>query len=291
MSQPNFKDYILNCDEPSRREDDWSIGDAIGAGFLKKSTISKGKTKGKERRIPPSWDLRKGRPWWTIDDQGETGACVGYATARGVLRWHYVENGLIFAHKLPSVRFIWMANKETDEITGRPTTFLEKAGTQAKLALRVVQKYGCVLEELLPMDGPLSPLNPKTFYAEANKLRISSYHNLKDNLKDWRRWIAFQGPLLARLEVDDTWYDANDTGGYLNEFLRATVRGGHAVCIVGYTPEHFIVRNSWGRKWGDKGYGYALDAYAFEAFTDVYGVTMPGDGKPPSTGGGAPGGP
>ena len=34
------------------------------------------------------------------------------------------------------------------------------------------------------------------------------------------------------------------------------VVGGHAVLAVGYDDKHqvFIVRNSWGPKWGQKGY-------------------------------------
>ncbi|CAE7569754.1 unnamed protein product [Symbiodinium pilosum] len=34
--------------------------------------------------------------------------------------------------------------------------------------------------------------------------------------------------------------------------------GGHAVCAVGYDDfkQCFIVRNSWGEGWGDKGYFY-----------------------------------
>ena len=64
---------------------------------------------------------------------------------------------------LPSARFIWMANKETDDITAYPTTFLETAGTQTKLALNVARKYGCVLEEDLPMSGQLSTMSRAAF--------------------------------------------------------------------------------------------------------------------------------
>ena len=42
--------------------------------------------------------------------------------------------------------------------------------------------------------------------------------------------------------------------------------------LVGYTPEAFIVRNSWGTGWGDRGFAYASLAYAQAAFTEAYGV-------------------
>jgi C1A family cysteine protease len=47
------------------------------------------------------------------------------------------------------------------------------------------------------------------------------------------------------------------------------------VALVGYTPDRFIVRNSWGTTgWGDQGFGYASLAYAQDAFTEAYGVSL-----------------
>lgn len=257
----SVRPYILNCVPSTRPEDDWTFGDAIDAGIVDAAATA-----------PPSKDLRAN--WWKINNQGSTGACVGYATAYGVLRWHYFKEGKIGKTDLPSARFIWMANKETDEITSYPTTFLETDGTQVKLALNVARKYGCVLEELLPMAGQLSMMNRAAFYAKASRLRISSYHNLGRNLDDWRRWVAFHGPILTRLGVDRTWDRATETDGQLDEYLPHTVRGGHAVCLVGYTRDHFIVRNSWGVAWGDGGFAYASNEYAAAAFTEAYGAVM-----------------
>ena len=257
----SVKPYVLNCIPSVRPEDDWTFADAIDAGIFNATAAA-----------PSSKDLRVS--WWKINDQKSTGACVGFATAYGVLRWHYVKEGKIAQNDLPSARFIWMANKETDELTTYPTTFLETDGTQTKLALRVARNYGCVLEELLPMDGPLSMMTRAAFYATASRLRISSYHNLGQNPDNWRQWIAAQGPILTRLGVDKTWDRATETGGHLEEYFPDTVRGGHAVCLVGYAKDYFVVRNSWGVGWGDSGFAYASNKYAEAAFTEAYGAVM-----------------
>lgn len=253
--------FILNCRPSVKIDEDWTFEDAVDAGVVNVGAA-----------IPPAKDLRE--PWWEVNFQGDRGACVGYATAYGVLRWHYTQAGLIQPDQLPSARFIWMANKETDDITSYPTTFLESTGTQTKMALGVARKFGCVLEDDLPMDGPLSMLNQAAFYAKASKLRISSFHNLGLDLNRWRHWLAWQGPILTRLGVDRTWDQATSNGGFLEAYQSATLRGGHAVCLVGYTEDHFIVRNSWGPEWGDGGFAYASNAYTAAAFTEAYGAVL-----------------
>jgi C1A family cysteine protease len=71
------------------------------------------------------------------------------------------------------------------------------------------------------------------------------------------------------LDVDSTWDNAKQTKGKLDEYKPETIRGGHAIALVGYTPDAFIVRNSWGTTaWGDQGFGYASSTYAQTAFTE-----------------------
>ena len=206
--------------------------------------------------------------WWKIGDQGETGSCVGWATADSVARWHFVKAGLLGQNELLSPRFVWMASKETDKFVSAPTTFIEEAGTSLKSALDVIRKFGVVLNDVLPFaSGKLFTGEEETFYAMAAQLKISSYFNLSLNgsrdLDAWRNWIATKGPIVTRLDVDRTWRDAKQTRGNLDTYRPATARGGHAVALVGYTPDRFIVRNSWGtRLWGDKGFAYASLAYA-----------------------------
>jgi hypothetical protein len=228
--------------------------------------------------LPPTRDLRE--PWWKINDQGSTGSCVGWSSGDGVLRWHFVKAGLVPQNKLLSPRFLWMAAKETDEFTTQPTTFIEDEGTSLKAALDIARKYGEVLDEVIPFKtGKLYPNPAKTFYALASRLKIASYFNLGGGhevgaLGNWRTWLATHGPILTRLDVDATWDGAASTHGKLDTYQPATTRGGHAVAIVGYTPDRFIIRNSWGTSWGDNGFGYASFGYAQAAFTEAYGISI-----------------
>jgi hypothetical protein len=253
---------ILNCVPSQNTKNDWRVYNATDSGLLAAPAA-----------IPDKTDLRAA--WWKIGDQRSTGSCVGWASADSVLRWHFVKVGRLNQNDRLSVRFQWMASKETDEFITRPTTFIEAEGTSLKAALAVARRFGAVREEVLPFgSATLYQEDEATFYALAGQLRITAYFNLGDDLRDWRAWLAANGPILTRLDVDRTWDEATDTEGKLDVYQPETARGGHAVALVGYTPDRFIVRNSWDTDWGDKGFAYASLEYASSAFTEAYGVTI-----------------
>jgi C1A family cysteine protease len=254
---------ILNCLPSPDQADDWDIASAQAAGML-----------ATRAPLPASVDLRA--DWWKIGDQGGTGSCVGWATADSVLRWHFVSSGRVAERDKLSVRFVWMAAKETDEFSNRPTTFIEPEGTSLKAALDVARRYGVVRDTDLPFSRPkLFAGDAKAFYLLASQLKIAAYVNLGRDPTAWRQWLATQGPILTRLDCDDTWMGAKATKGVLETYDAASASGGHAVAMVGYTADHLIVRNSWGTSsWGDKGFAYASFPYAAEAFTEAYGVSV-----------------
>lgn len=252
---------ILNCIPSRKQEDDW----LIDAAFDVLGTP-------KKKKLPLNVDHRIS--WWKIGNQGNTGSCVGWASADSVIRWHFVVNNRINKNDLLSVRFLWMGAKETDQFTNAPTTFLEAEGTSLKAALDIARNYGNVFDKDLPfVSGALYQGNPQTFFSKAAQYRINSYYNLGTNPERWREWLALNGPILTRLDCDNAWFNI-PSNGKLDTYVRPSQPAGHAVALVGYTPEGFIVRNSWGTGWGHNGFAYASNKYAAAAFTEAYGVLV-----------------
>jgi hypothetical protein len=257
--------YICNVVPSKDTEKDWRFKDSVDAGEL-----------GAVGALPRSVDLRE--DWWKIGDQEDTGSCVGWATAEGVVRWHLTKAGKLRENQALSPRHVWMASKETDELTSRPESFLEGSGTMLKSALDVARKHGVALSRDLPfhIKTKMYVGSDATFYARCARRKIASYFNLELELRNWNAWLAHNGPILAALQVDSAWDNATSNGGKVDTFRPSTVRGGHAISIVGYrTDGRFIARNSWSTAWGDQGFAYLRPSYIRAAFFgESYGVTL-----------------
>ena len=138
----------------------------------------------------------------------------------------------------------------------------------------ICRKYGVVPESMLPfrVDTLMYAGDENTFYASAAQYKASAYFNLGKELGQWRAWLASAGPIMAGVRVDATWDAANATHGILDAFQPNTVRGGHAICIVGYDDKArlFKFKNSWSDKWGAKGYGYLPYDYMKKHLMDAW---------------------
>ena len=106
-----------------------------------------------------------------------------------------------------------------------------------------------------------------------------AYFNLGDDtvadrasrIPEWRKWLHQSGPVLVLVVQDRHFREAT---GELTEFDAASVNGSHAAALVGYGPDHFLLRSSWGTDWGEQGYVRMSLEYTAQAVIESYGVMV-----------------
>ena len=89
---------------------------------------------------------------------------------------------------------------------------------------------------------------PEKVYEEAKSHIIKAYAKVTD-LEKTKRSLCENGPCFIIFPV------YNYTPEFWKNLEKKDKVGLHAVVLVGYNKEGFIVRNSWGIKWGKNGYG------------------------------------
>lgn len=78
--------------------------------------------------------------------------------------------------------------------------------------------------------------------------KIGEYAKVGSELQ-LKQALIINGPCIGGLPVYDT-YRTN----FWEKYHGDSFIGGHAVAIVGYNKDGFIIRNSWGEKFGNNGY-------------------------------------
>lgn len=79
-------------------------------------------------------------------------------------------------------------------------------------------------------------------------------------------------PIVFAMNVDVSYQEYSS--GVWRGMVGPTL-GGHAQCIVGYTPDGVIVANSWGRGWGENGFSTIAWAWICgPECHDFYTITM-----------------
>ena len=139
----------------------------------------------------------------------------------------------------------------------------EDCGTQMYCAIESLREYGACSEACWPNDEALLCEEP---YAEAYEhgayFKIVEAEYLETNLNLWKHTLAEGYPIAFALNTFESFDEATRSRGRVpmpkqSDNVRET-HGWHAMLCVGYSDKDrmFIVRNSWGNAWGDRGYAY-----------------------------------
>ncbi len=117
-----------------------------------------------------------------------------------------------------------------------------------------IKKTGLPAESFYPYNASDSACSIAQPGWQENAYKIYSYGSVSQNADSLKAALNKYGPLPTAMMVYEDFMHYK-SGIY--SYVEGKKLGGHAVFLVGYNDEdggYFIVKNSWGENWGEKGY-------------------------------------
>lgn len=203
--------------------------------FGTRSSIKNGLKSGpieKRNSLPTTLDLRKKLP--SIIDQGSKSscvACVGACIKEYQERIDCGYNG----HFSPDYIYFYRENKPYD-------------GMWPRDMMKILQKRGCCSNYKLPYDKKVEPTVISTGCdRDAANYKVGTYYQL-NTVDELKEALYENGPCCITFNV------YNKSKQMWKQEPGDKYHGSHAMTVVGYKNDKFIIRNSWGKDWGNKGY-------------------------------------
>jgi len=202
-----------------------------------------------------------------VRDQANEGTCVAFASVVGVKEYEDTKEYKKSVELSP--RYLYTLCKKLD---GAP----DEEGTYPRVAMKVLLHNGTCFESYWPYRPYQTDKPKKNADKVAKKFRIKAYARLSA-IMEMKRSLLVNGPFLAGVKVFDCWFSKKAVKTGLIPMPKKTdeFQGGHAICIVGYDDQRglFKFKNSWSKKWADKGYGYLFYEYLQKYCSDAWSAT------------------
>ena len=190
-----------------------------------------------------------------VKDQGQIGACTVFAIA-SIYEYILKKNSQEENDLSESFVYYNVRHQEGSE--------LKDTGSSYQDVIMSIGKQGICTEALHPFTRLLSEEPSAEAYRDAEKRRITKALNVNIEERDIKSAIQEGYPVAISLKIYNS-FRANS--GFVSrptdEEIESADFGYHAMVVVGYSDESkfFLVRNSWGEHFGDKGYCYIPYSY------------------------------
>ncbi len=187
-----------------------------------------------------------------VIDQGTEGACTGFGLAAVI---NLLIKGRGNSNYKVSPRMLYEMAKKHDEWPGE-----DYAGSSCRGAIRGWKNMGVCSDNKWEYKSNDPDFLTIDRAYEARKNTLGAYYRLRPEISDYHAAINETGAIYVSAQVHGGWSRPASKGrGKLAEITPGQEpTGGHAFAIVGYTGDGFIVQNSWGNSWGQKGFALWL---------------------------------
>jgi C1A family cysteine protease len=199
--------------------------------------------------LPPKVDLRPRCP--PVLDQGQLGSCTAHALANA----HRFEQMKQKSKTqfMPSRLFIYYNERVMEGTVDQDT------GGMLRDGMKSIAQQGVCVEADWPYDLPRFADAPSAAcYRSALDHQVLSYQRLSQTLSQMKGCLASGYPFVHGFTVYQSFETSEVAQSGIAPLpgLGESVLGGHAVMVVGYddSQQRFITMNSWGTKWGMKGF-------------------------------------
>jgi len=270
LSQSDFSDKILMRRQRTQKRGNKDAVQKISSSL---STVE----------LPASFDWRDMGAVTPVKDQGSAGTCWAFSTVGNIEGQFFLANNKLVDL---SVEFLVDCDGSSDKETGQADCSV--FGGWPSLAYDFIIDSGgiptwaddpyCVgTGDCFPcMQGPVSLCGPPPYYcndtitSQCKKqtpfTTISSWVSVDSSEEAVQQSLVSQGPLSILMDATQlSFYKGGIWSGHIsgepaslgcqNNFESTN----HAVLLVGYgvdesNTSYWIVKNSWGTKWGEEGY-------------------------------------
>lgn len=218
-------------------------------------------------------DLRKYAT--PVGDQGQTSRCSAFAWTHATELVNNMKTGSTprLAPNYTMLQFQRMQGDARDYSYAYSGGDGTVSGTDPG---QVLAEHGTCKQELWPDDAEVPLTSERNLISDAEKHHLEGTpHPIA--IDDIRKVLSAGCPVHVAMNTGAAFSDVGRDGVFSAAEGPSGRHGRHAMLIVGYTGNFFIVKNSWGENWGDKGYCYIPKNVLAQSEPDLVAVLVKKD--------------